>query len=75
MDQIDKKSMLFQRVPHTFSSYRFMATGIGSNTVTEHDHRVLKMITQGACQLLIGFYPVYICRQAKRFLNRKWLVA
>jgi hypothetical protein len=65
MDQIDQKSMLFQHFPHTYSSYRFMVTGVGSRPVTQHEHRVLKMITQGACQLLIGFHPVYICRQAK----------
>jgi hypothetical protein len=65
MDQIDQKSLLFQHFLHIFSSYWFMVTGIGSRPVTQHDHTVLKMITQGACQLLIGFHPVYICRQAK----------
>jgi hypothetical protein len=61
MDQIGQKSILFQHFPHTFSSYRFMVTGIGSRPVTQHEHRVFKMITLGACQLLIGFHPVYIC--------------
>jgi len=61
MDQIGQKSMLIQHFPHTFSLYRFMVTGIGSRSVTQREHRVLKMITQGACQLLVVFHPVYIC--------------
>ena len=48
MDQIDQKPMLFQHFPHTYSSYRFMVTGVGSRPVTQHEHKVLKMITQGA---------------------------
>jgi hypothetical protein len=48
MDQIDQKSMLFQHFLHIFSSYWFMIMGIGSRPVTQHEHKVLKMITQGA---------------------------
>jgi hypothetical protein len=69
-----QKSMRFQHFPHTFSSYRFMITGIRSRPITHHEHRSWKWSRRERSR----FWSVFILRiytDRRRFVYRRWLVA
>jgi hypothetical protein len=73
MDQIGQKSILFQHFPHTFSSYRFMVTGIGSRPVTQREHRILENDHAGSVPTSGRFSSCLYMQTGKAFCTENGL--